>query len=334
MSGVFYYAGLQNEFEIYELIEMYKVNIHSKKLTKLSLTNFNEQHLKERYDIQEWIEKTPDILGEDLLIIAKELKLPSGSRLDLLAIDKSARLVIIELKRNDSGKDIDWQAIKYTSYCSNFLVDEIVSIYASYLNTDENEAKSKIEEFIDEEPEKLNHSQRIILVSKEYHSDVISAVLWLRDYGIAIECLRFKSFLDDNGELFVQPDKIIPLPEAKDYIIKKEKKQREIKIAQGAIDKGEIVETAHVAIGSGTYRIERYDSNTILIYNIDSGSYETAKPLLREINSIKDLGVNLFNSSGNKKNTRSLGRDIISALKSQGKECPFESTETEPDNVL
>jgi len=308
---------------------MYKVNINDKTLTKLTPTNFTSQNLLERYDIQEWIEKTPDILGEDFLIIGKELLLPSGSRLDLLAIDKNARLAIIELKRDDSGKDVDWQAIKYTSYCSSFLVEEIISHYATYLNSDEEDARSRIDEFIDEELEILNHSQRIILVSKEYHSDVISAVLWLRDYGIDIECLRLKPFIDDSGELFVQPDKIIPLPEAKDYIIKKERKRKEIKKAQGSFDKGNVIEMATVSINKGTYRIERYDSTSIRVYNIDSQSYETAKPLLREINTEKELAINLLNSRGNKKNTRSLGKDIISELKAQGKESQPEEVEAE-----
>ena len=299
---------------------MYKVSIDDKSLIRMAPTNFSSQNILERYDIQEWIEKTPEILGEDLLIIGKELLLPSGSRLDLLAIDKNARLAIIELKRDDSGKEVDWQSIKYTSYCSNFLVEEIISHYAKYLKSDEEDARSRIDEFIDEELEILNHSQRIILVSKEYHSDVISAVLWLRDYGIDIECLRLKPFIDDSGELFIQPDKIIPLPEAKDYIIKKERKQKEIKKAQGSFDKGNIIEVATVSIVKGSYRIERYDSTSIRVFNIDSQTYETAKPLLREINTEKKLGVDLVNSRGNKKNTRSLGKEIISELKTQGKE--------------
>lgn len=303
---------------------MYKVNVKDKTLIKLSPTNFSSQNLQERYDIQEWIERTPDILGEEFLIIGKELLLPSGSRLDLIAIDKKARLVIIELKRDDSGKDVDWQAIKYTSYCSNFLVEEIIGYYATYLNSDSEDARSRIDEFVDEDLEILNHSQRIILVSKEYHSDVISAVLWLRDYGIDIECLKLKPFVDENGELFVQPDKIIPLPEAKDYIVKKERKQKEIKKAQGSFDKGNVIEIANVSITSGTYRIERYDSTSIRVYNVDSKIYETAKPLLREINTEKNLDVNLLNSRGNKKNTRSLGKEIISELKAQGKECQIE----------
>lgn len=208
---------------------MYRVDIEKKRLIKLSPTQFSTLKLKERYDIEEWIEKTPEILEEELLIIYKELPLPSGIRLDLLAIDKKANLVIIELKRDDSGTNVEWQAIKYTSYCSNFLQEDIFKYYAEYLQSDEDEAQLKIEEFIDEEIDKLNEKQRMILVSKEFHSDVISAVLWLRDYEIDIECIRLKLYLDQDKQLFITPDLIIPLPEAKDYIQKKETKQKEAK---------------------------------------------------------------------------------------------------------
>jgi hypothetical protein len=208
---------------------MYKVDIENKRLIKLSPTQFSTLKLKERYDIEEWIEKTPEILGEELLIISKELTLPSGIRLDLLAIDKKANLVIIELKKDDSGTDVEWQAIKYTSYCSNFLQEDIFKYYAEYLQSDKDKAQLKIEEFIDEEIDKLNEEQRIILVSKEFHKDVISAVLWLRDYEIDIECVRLELHLDQDNQLFITPDLIIPLPEAKDYIQKKETKEKEAK---------------------------------------------------------------------------------------------------------
>ena len=206
---------------------MYRVDIDNKKLIEVPVTSFTELRVKERFDIQEWIDGTPQILGEPLLIIAKELILPSGKRLDLLAVDKQAALVVIELKRDDSGKDIEWQAIKYASYCSSFTQDEIYKYFAEYLGTDDDDAQVKIEEFINCEPEDLNQHQRIILVSKEYHSEVISAVLWLRESEIDIECIRLTPHLDETGTLFINPEIIIPLPEAKDYIQKKETKQKE-----------------------------------------------------------------------------------------------------------
>ncbi len=306
---------------------MYKVNIEDKSLTKLSPTDFSSMDLKERYDIQEWIEKTPELLGEDFLIINKELSLPTGSRLDLLALDKKARLVIIEVKRDESGKDVDWQAVKYSSFCSNFLIDEIILEYAKYIDSDESEAQSRIEDFIDEELDLLNNSQRMILVSKEFHPDVISAVLWLRDYGIDIECLKLELYIDENDELFLDSDKIIPLPEAKDYIRKKERKQSEIKRARSSFEKGKVIETVEVEISIGIYRLERYDSTTICAFNLDSEQYEMVKPILRLVNDEKNLGVDILNSRGNKKNTRTLGRDIIREIKNQGKELKEQGSE-------
>lgn len=206
---------------------MYRVDIKNKCLRELSRVTFSSLGLKERFDIQEWIEKTPEILGEALLIIAKEYELPNRSRLDLLAIDKGANLVIIELKRDNSGSSVDWQSIKYASYCSSLTYDEIINIYAEYLGTNEDEAEVRIEDFIDEEIDKLNDKQRIILASKEFHSDVVSAVMWLRDFSVEIQCVKFEPYLDESNNLYITPSIIIPLPEAKDYIKRRETKNKE-----------------------------------------------------------------------------------------------------------
>lgn len=208
---------------------MYRVDIENKKLIKIPATTYIELNLRERFDIQEWIAGTPEILGEPLIIISKELILPSGRRLDLLAVDKEGALVVIELKRDNSGSSVEWQAIKYASYCSSFSHDEIYKYFAEYLGTDGDDAQVKIEEFINCEPKDLNQRQRIILVANEFHSEVISAVLWLRESEIDIECIRLTPYFDQKGELFINPEIIIPLPEAKDYIQKKERKEKEQK---------------------------------------------------------------------------------------------------------
>ncbi len=205
---------------------MYRLDIPNKRLIKVKTATYGELNLKERFDIQEWIAGTPEILGEPLLIISKELILPSGRRLDLLAVDKEGALAVIELKRDSSGTDAEWQAIKYVSYCSSFSHDDIYEHFAEYLGTDADDAQLRIESFIHCEPEELNQRQRIILVSKEFHAEVISAVLWLRESEIDMQCIRLVPYLDHNGDCFIDPEIIIPLPEAKDYIQKKESKQK------------------------------------------------------------------------------------------------------------
>ena len=68
---------------------------------------FAELGFQERRDIQEWVAKNPGILGERLLIVSKEFSGfdRTNERLDLLAVDEEGRLVIIELKRDDTGAD-------------------------------------------------------------------------------------------------------------------------------------------------------------------------------------------------------------------------------------
>jgi hypothetical protein len=228
---------------------MFRVDINNKQLIELKLTGFSDLGLKERFDIQEWIEKSPTILGEDLLVIGKEVTLPSGKRLDLLCVDRSAALVVVELKRDDSGASVEWQAIKYASYCSNFLPEEIFKQYAKYLGKTEIEASKSIEEFIDGDIESLNSEQRIILASKEFNSEVISAVLWLREFSIDIQCTRLAPYLDSNGSLFIKPEIIIPLPEAKNYIERKETKQRKTSTVTG-----EWTGSWFINVGEGPHR--------------------------------------------------------------------------------
>lgn len=250
---------------------MYKVDIQNKSLTKLNNATFSKLGLKERYDIQEWIEKTPSILGEELLVIAKEHSLPSGTRLDLLAIDKQANLVIIELKRDDSGSEVEWQSIKYASYCSNYTHEEIYRIYAEYLSSNEDESELKIETFINEDLEKLNESQRIVLVSKEFHSDVASAVLWLRDFGLNIQCVKLEPFIDLDNNLFINPNIIIPLPEAKDYIKRKENKtQKKI-----------LSKSSSFSLEKSNFKPEKLKTELLLSLNLPSELIPRVQTFLR-----------------------------------------------------
>ena len=95
--------------------------------TKVKSQTLADLGFRERDHLQEWIAKNPAMLGEELLIIQKEFAEfdKTRERLDLLALDKKGNLVIIENKRDDSGADVAWQALKYASYCSTFTKEDI-----------------------------------------------------------------------------------------------------------------------------------------------------------------------------------------------------------------
>jgi uncharacterized protein YecE (DUF72 family) len=52
---------------------MYKVDTAAKRIIKLHPKTFTELRLLERFDIQEWIANSPEILGEDLCFVLFQL---------------------------------------------------------------------------------------------------------------------------------------------------------------------------------------------------------------------------------------------------------------------
>lgn len=211
---------------------MYILDKDSNQLITAEPTTFKEQKLKERQHLQEWIAKNPEVLGEELLVIQKEFDGFSDTheRLDLLALDKEGKLVVIENKLDDSGRDVTWQAIKYASYCSSMSQDEIVAIFAKYLNGTEEDAKAQVLSFFDKEDMEdieLNpeNSQRIIFVAANFRKEVTSSALWLRNFGIDICCIKVSPYMY-NGKVMVEFDQIIPIKEAEEYTIKIAEKKK------------------------------------------------------------------------------------------------------------
>lgn len=86
----------------------------------------------------------------------------------------------------------------------------------------------------------------------------------------------------------------------------------------GEFDVGGLKETVSVSISQGRYRLELYESSTVLAFNLTSGVYEeNTRPTLVRINDELKLGIPLV-SGGTPRNTRSLGKMIIDKLKQMG----------------
>lgn len=114
---------------------MYILNKAGNFLEEVKETTFYESDIKERQHIEEWLRKKPEVMGEELLIIGHEYdKFEVNERLDLLALDKDGKLVIIEVKRDNSGSAVDFQALKYASYCSRLTPKDILDIYREYID--------------------------------------------------------------------------------------------------------------------------------------------------------------------------------------------------------
>lgn len=267
---------------------MYKFNIQENILEKIKRTSFKENKIMERDNIQEWIRKEPSILGEELIIIAHEYdKFEVNERLDLLAIDKEGNLAVIEVKRDNTGGSVDFQSLKYCSYCSTLTPNEIVEIYEEYLkkfNINEN-AIENIINFLEVDSEDilnsiLNTSQRIIITGAEIDKRILSSAAWLSKNNIDIKCITIEPYLtDDKKEILIDINQIIPVYDINDYFINKKNIDK---------SKGKLVQSDDI--------IEFFDAITSMAKSKGHKAYYNArKPYMKiysEIDSNLVFGLN------------------------------------------
>jgi hypothetical protein len=195
-------------------------------LTKVEKTNFSSQGIKERQHLQTALKEQISVIAPNCLVIAEEFSEWSESqrRIDLLAIDKQANIVVIELKRGETGDYMELQAIRYASMVSTLTFQKAIEIFQKYLNStnSSDDAETILLDFLgweEPKPEDFASDVRIILVSSDFSKELTTSVMWLNDRDLDIRCVRLIPFKFEN-QIFVDVQQIIPLPEAESYQIK------------------------------------------------------------------------------------------------------------------
>jgi hypothetical protein len=204
------------------------------RLVPLQPTTFSAHGVRERGDLQRLIRDQPHIVAPDCLIVSEEFGEweDSKRRIDLLAVDRDANLVVIELKRTEDGGHMELQAIRYAAMVSKMTFDKVVDVFGRYLAVrgKEQPARDVLLDFLGwdtPEEEKFAQEVRIVLASAEFSKELTSAVLWLNERGIDIRCVRLRPYTDGT-RILLDVQQVLPLPEASDYFVNlREKKEEE-----------------------------------------------------------------------------------------------------------
>lgn len=188
--------------------------------TALTATSLSEQGYREE-DLREWILESPhSILGEDILIIGREVQVRDiGDGIDLLGIDRDGNIVVIELKKGSLTGKVDFQSLKYAAYTSYWdwsqLGDQfdkfVESKWGRELYEEEADFNEKLESFCNDEYE-LNENQRIMLVGEGIRERLDLVVRWLTDRDVEISVLEVE-MLEDGDQLDLDTEQTIPVPE-------------------------------------------------------------------------------------------------------------------------
>ncbi|MGD0125414.1 MAG: endonuclease NucS domain-containing protein [Terriglobia bacterium] len=88
-------------------------------------------NLEER--IEEWMERDVSALAEGMLAIGRQVPTDYGGYIDLLCLDSQGDVVIVELKRDKTPREVVAQVLDYASWVKDLSSEEVASIAEDYL---------------------------------------------------------------------------------------------------------------------------------------------------------------------------------------------------------
>jgi hypothetical protein len=213
--------------------------IHEGKLRKVTESAFSDEGIRERDDLQRMLREEIEIISPDTMVIAEEFCdwEDSKRRIDLLGLDTDANLVVIELKRTETGGHMELQAIRYASMISTMTFEQVVRAHEVYLTAvgrSDVSAEEAILTFLGwDEPheDEFAGDVRIVLASAEFSKEITSAVIWLNERKLDIRCVQLRLCkLDDR--LLLDVKQVLPLPEAAEYQVRIREKSEQIREAR------------------------------------------------------------------------------------------------------
>ncbi|WP_311221286.1 MULTISPECIES: hypothetical protein [unclassified Acidovorax] len=192
-------------------------------LDPVQLSSFTDLGVYERSHLQRALRANITAItpGVRTMVLAEEFGdwVGANRRIDLLCLDEDAKLVVVELKRED-GAHMELQALRYAAMISTMSFSQAVEAHRKYLSQQKSEldAELGIRAFLGKEEGTvaLDETVRVVLAASNFNQELTTSVLWLNRQGLDLRCVQIRPHqLDQRVLLDVQ--QLIPLPEAAQY---------------------------------------------------------------------------------------------------------------------
>lgn len=146
--------------------------------------------------LENWIRDDIGLVNADLLVIGQQVPTEHTGDIDLLAMDSDANLVILELKRDRTPRDIVAQVLDYASYVQRLGLSKIREIASESGFFDGKSLEEAFrEKFGEELPDPVNPGHRMYIVASSLDSATERIIEYLSEtHGVDINAVTFAYF--------------------------------------------------------------------------------------------------------------------------------------------
>lgn len=160
-----------------------------------------ESSLRAEQELENMIMADIAVLNDQWMLIGRQVPTAYGKLIDLLALDASGSIIIIELKKRQTSREVVAQAIDYASWVKTLDAAYIADLYKKFSKENKLQFAILDEAFYDKfntrlEEDELNSSHQIVIVTSELDSSTERIIQYLNDLEVPINAVKFRVFKD------------------------------------------------------------------------------------------------------------------------------------------
>jgi hypothetical protein len=149
-----------------------------------------------------------DIAAPNWMVLGRQVPTDHAGFIDLLAMDFDGNLVVVELKRDKSPREIVAQVLDYGAWVVGLADEDIAQIFEAYLTKwHPSRAGESINDAFcarfntKQMPEELNTAHQLVVVASSLDPATERVVRYLSEYhGVQINAVFFRVFKDEERE--------------------------------------------------------------------------------------------------------------------------------------
>jgi hypothetical protein len=157
--------------------------------------------------LEDILDENISIASPNWLVIGRQVRTDYGTIIDLLALDQDANLIVMELKRDKTPRDIIAQVLDYGSWVRELKTDRVAQIFDDYQKRwHSNSVQVSIDQafsgkFKISMPDEINSNHELVIIASDLDTSTERIVRYLADeYGVRINAIFFRVFKDEGRE--------------------------------------------------------------------------------------------------------------------------------------
>lgn len=189
---------------------------------RLTPTTLQEEGRREK-DMERWLTENPNAVlpeSERAFVISDEESFENLA--DILAVDPEGNILVVEIKRGRTPRDVVAQALEYVSDVAGWDYSRLNSRAVAYFAKRGIHHESLLAAFQDVfgvqpgefDESRFNRKQRAFVVAESIDEKVERTARWLFRRGVEITCIQYECFRAGDNQLFIDFNEVVRPEEA------------------------------------------------------------------------------------------------------------------------